>query len=429
MKPRYPRCRPHAHSLVIGALIAALLALSAACNADGDERSESTPPSASPGASREIPTRGTPGAEATPGNPTQPPPAVIAENYDAVRAFPQATFSRMVALVPIPGDETHAAVVTQQDGVIYRVSLADDAETSTVFLDLGDVIIDDPGNEEGLLGLAFSPEYETDRRLYVAYSAGGPRRNTVARYTASGDAADPASGRVILEVEDFAQNHNGGALAFGPDGYLYASLGDGGGAGDPLENGQNLDTLLGKILRIDVSGDTYTVPPDNPFVGRGAGEIWAYGLRNPWRFTFDRERGDLWVGDVGQGSWEEVDRIERGGNYGWSITEGPDCFNDGDCDRTNLIAPRASYRLYEDGTCAVTGGYVYRGTALPELVGWYVYGDFCSGQVWAFDTEDDTSEPLLLTDTDYSIASFAEDPAGELYLVTFSEAIFRLARR
>jgi glucose/arabinose dehydrogenase len=416
--------------------LSALIVTAAAC--DGDDGGD--PPAATtmtasatrtPVAASSIPA-GTPTSGPTGPATTAPPPppqGVVAENYEPIRAFPQAAFPRMVALVPFPDDPSHAAVATQHEGVIYRVSLTDDAEAPTVFLDLSDVLIENAGNEEGLLGLAFSPDYATDRRLYVAYSAGGPRRNTVARYTAAGASADPASGRVLLEVEDFAQNHNGGAIAFGPDGYLYVAIGDGGGAGDPQDNGQKLTTLLGKILRLDVSGESYAVPPDNPFVGSGAGEIWAYGLRNPWRFTFDRQTGDLWVGDVGQGSWEEIDLVVRGGNYGWDTVEGPDCFDEDNCDRTGLTAPRVSYRTREMSTCAVTGGYVYRGTAMPELAGWYIYGDFCSGHVWAFDTDDASSQPVLLMDTDHSISSFAEDAAGEVYLVTFSEAIFRIARR
>jgi glucose/arabinose dehydrogenase len=426
-----PLSRPHPRDeacisiLLAGVAICSVLA--AACGGDGGvDTMIATPAATRPAATPED--GGTAGATATPA--PEVPPVVVAESYQPVRAFPNASFPRMVALVPIPGDASHAAVATQMEGVIYRVSLTDDSEAPTVFLDLSDQLIDSPGNEEGLLGLAFSPDFSQDRRFYVAYSAGGPRRNTVARYSAPGNAADPTSGRVILEVEDFAQNHNGGALAFGPDGYLYVALGDGGGAGDPQGNGQNLDTLLGKILRLDVSGDSYAVPPDNPFVGSGRGEIWAYGLRNPWRFTFDRATGDLWAGDVGQGTWEEVDRIERGGNYGWDTMEGFDCFGGGGgCNQDGLISPRVVYGTHEEGTCAVTGGYVYRGSALPELVGWYIYADYCSGHVWAFDAADPASQPVLLMNTDHFISSFAETPDGEVYLVTFSEAIFAIARR
>ena len=397
------------------------------CNGDGEVESRTPTPARSATASNSStapPATGT--ASAPPAS-----PAVVAEGYRTARVFANASFTRMIALEPIPGDESHAAVATQS-GIIYRVNLTDDAQVPTVMLDLSDHLIENPGYEEGLLGLAFSPDFELDRRFYVAYSAGGPRRNTVARYTASGNTADTAaeagSGRVILEVEDFASNHNGGALVFGPDGYLYVALGDGGSAGDPQGNGQNTNTLLGKILRVDVSGEAYTVPADNPFAGGGGrGEVWAYGLRNPWRMTFDRETGELWTGDVGQGSWEEVNHIERGGNYGWDTMEGYDCFDSGGCDQSGLITPRAVYATHEESTCAITGGYVYRGSRLPELVGWYIYADFCSGHVWALNTAD-TSEPVLLIDTDHAIASFAEDAVGEVYLVTFNEAIFAIER-
>jgi glucose/arabinose dehydrogenase len=196
--------------------------------------------------------------------------------------------------------------------------------------------------------------------------------------------------------------------------------------GDPMGNGQNLDALLGKILRIDVTGDTYTIPSDNPLIGAGRGEIWAYGLRNPWRITFDRETGDLWAGDVGQNEWEEVNQIVRGGNYGWNVTEGPDCFGADDCDTGGLIFPRAYYG--GDEGCSITGGYVYRGTAMPELRGWYVYGDYCTGRVSAVDTSSETSNPVLLIASGDNISSLAEDAEGELYLVTFANEIQRLQR-
>jgi glucose/arabinose dehydrogenase len=423
---------PHPTTFVRAWLIiaAAAIGLSAmSCDDDGDVDSRVPTPARSATATDRTQEPG-PTSSAGPATAVATPPptqAIVPEGYRAVQAFANANFPRMIALVPIPGDETHAGVATQQDGIVYRISITDASEPATVMLDVSEQLIDSPGNEEGLLGLAFSPDFQQDRGMYVAYSAGGPRRNTVARYAVPGNAADPASGRVILEVEDFASNHNGGALAFGPDGYLYIALGDGGGAGDPQSNGQSLDTLLGKILRLDVSGDTYSVPDDNPFVGSGRGEIWAYGLRNPWRMTVDRETGALWAGDVGQGSWEEVDSIERGGNYGWSTMEGFDCFRGDGCDQTGLIAPRAVYATHQGNTCAITGGYVYRGARLPELVGWYIYADYCSGHVWGVNTAD-TSEPVLLMDTDLAISSFAEDPAGEVYLVTFNEAIYGIER-
>jgi len=346
--------------------------------------------------------------------------------YQAVPAIPNANFGGMLGLAPIPGDATHAAVVTQE-GVIYRVNLSAPAQPAELFLDLRDLLIPNPGNEEGLLGLAFAPDYAVSRRLYVYYTAGSPRRSVLARYTA-GAAADPASARVLLEIDEPYANHNGGALAFGPDNMLYIGVGDGGSGGDPHGNGQSTATLLGKILRIDVSGDGYAIPADNPFAaGGGRGEIWAYGFRNPWRITFDPETGQLWAGDVGQNQWEEVDRVVRGGNYGWNRFEGFDCYGTSRCDFSGTLLPRASYG--HDLGCSVTGGYVYRGDAIPELRGWYVYGDFCSGRIWAVDASRDEGDAIPLADTGRSIASFGVLADGEIYLVTFNNAIYRLERK
>lgn len=233
-----------------------------------------------------------------------------------------------------------------------------------------------------------------------------------------------------MEVAQPFANHNGGHLLFGPDGYLYIGLGDGGSGGDPQGHGQDTSTLLGSLLRIDVSGGGggYAIPPDNPFAnGGGAPEVWAYGLRNPWRFAFDPETQQLWLADVGQNALEEVDRIQKGGNYGWNIMEGDRCFNPrSDCPTSGLILPRAVYGRAEG--CSVTGGFVYRGRALPELSGWFVYGDFCSGRVWAVNIADD-SPAVQLMESGPSIAAFAEDADRELYLVTFNEAIYRIERR
>ena len=293
------------------------------------------------------------------------------------------------------------------------------------------------GSEEGLLGLAFDPN--DDRHLYAYYSAANPRRSVVSRFNygsdgtpAQGEAADPATELVILEVGQPYPNHNGGQIAFGPDGYLYIGLGDGGSAGDPLGSGQDTSTLLGSILRIDVSKATptqpYAIPPDNPFAdGGGRPEIWAYGLRNPWRFSFDRETGDLWAGDVGQNEWEEIDIIERGGNYGWNILEGNHCFRPREgCDREGAIPPVWEYSL-DGAPCSVIGGYVYRGDAIPWLRGAYVYGDFCSGKVYGLRYQDgQVTEHKELADTGLRIMSFAEDNAGELYLLSQSEGVYRL---
>ena len=284
-------------------------------------------------------------------------------------------------------------------------------------------------SEEGLLGIALSPH--NDRHLFLYYSAANPRRSVVSRFNYNLEIA-PESELVILEVGQPYANHNGGQIAFGPDGHLYIGLGDGGAAGDPLGSGQDTSTLLGSILRIDVSESTvtepYAIPPDNPFAdGGGRPEIWAYGLRNPWRFSFDQETGELWTGDVGQNEWEEIDIIERGGNYGWNILEGNHCFRPrDDCDREGTIPPVWEYPL--DGRpCSVIGGYVYRGDAIPWLRGAYVYGDFCSGKVYGLRHENgQVTEHKELADTDVRIMSFAEDNNGDLYLLSQREGVYRL---
>ena len=289
--------------------------------------------------------------------------------------------------------------------------------------------------ERGLLGLAFAPDFETSGRLYVSYSRASDGAATLERLTVPNPVTGlpPQSGQVLLTVPDVFSNHNGGMLAFGPDGYLYWSTGDGGGAGDPQGNGQNTNSHLGKILRVDVSGATYSIPADNPFAnGGGKPEIWAYGLRNPWRFSFDRDTGDLWIADVGQNLMEEVNFQPAGAaggrNYGWDGWEGilpyvPDGSTPDPRGRTFpiLVYPHTGL------DCSVTGGYRYRGASEPALEGWYVYGDYCSGRVWgASEIGEGVFAPVQLLDTPHFVSSFGEDESGEMYLVNLGGSVLRI---
>ncbi len=330
-------------------------------------------------------------------------------------------------------------LVTDQSGLILSydeasLALSSDAVSMTETLDIRDRV-SRGGSEEGLLGLAVDPDDQG--HLYVYYSAANPRRSVVSRFDYSSQTmkADTNSELVILEVAQPYSNHNGGQIAFGPDGYLYIGLGDGGSAGDPQDNGQDTSTLLGSILRIDVSnaapGQPYSVPPGNPFAdGGGRPEIWAYGLRNPWRFSFDRATGALWTGDVGQNRWEEIDLVRRGGNYGWNTLEGNHCFQPSqNCNREGTTPPVWEYSL--DGKpCSVIGGYVYRGPTIPWLTGTYVYGDFCSGKVFGLRyANGQVIEHKELADTGLRIMSFAEDNNGNLYLLSQNEGIHRLTAK
>jgi len=325
--------------------------------------------------------------------------------------------------VATAGDGSGRLFVVEQAG---RIRIVDEGTLGErPFLDVSARIAS--GGERGLLGLAFHPEFPVDPRLFVNYT--DLKGDTViAEYTLAADAAraDPDSELVLLRITQPFANHNGGSVGFGPDGYLYLGMGDGGSGGDPFDNGQRLDTLLGKVLRIDVDveGDRaatrYEVPPDNPFVNRAGArpEIWHTGLRNPWRFRFDRATGDLWIGDVGQGAWEEIDvaRAGVGGlDLGWNRMEGSHCFPPGeDCARDGLTLPVAEY---DHGSgCSVTGGVVYRGTDQPGLAGRYVFGDYCSGLIWTIDPRrDEPQQPVIALDSGRNLSSFGEDEDGELY--------------
>ena len=330
------------------------------------------------------------------------------------------------------GDGSNRLFIVEQDGRI--VIFKDNELLPTPFLDLESKVSN--GFEEGLLSVAFHPDFNENRRFFVNYttlSADRQRKTVVAEYNASTDDPDIADTdeSVILEIEQPFSNHNGGQLQFGPDGFLYIGMGDGGGSNDPSENGQNKNTLLGTILRIDIdNGDPFSIPPDNPFVGKdGEDEIWAYGLRNPWRFSFDRTGERLFLADVGQSDFEEVNLIEKEGNYGWNTMEGLHCFppnnNNNSCDQTGLILPISEYS-HDEGS-SITGGYVYRGTKIAELFGSYIFGDFSSSTIWSLtETDNETWERTELLQTTLTISSFGEDENGELYVVDHEGAIYKM---
>lgn len=324
------------------------------------------------------------------------------------------------------GDGSGRLFVNEQGGRI-RIVNADGTLRAADFVDLSDRLL--AGGERGLLGVAFHPDFATNGRLFVHYSRAGDGATVISELTASGDhgTASAASERILFTHAQPFANHNGGEIAFGPDGYLYIGLGDGGSQGDPSGNGQSLQTQLAKILRIDVdaapaANRQYAIPDSNPYAARGlapgAGlpEIWAYGLRNPWRFSFDRATGDLYIGDVGGGALEEIDRqpaASAGGeNYGWDIFEGTRCSSG--CDSITAVAPIAEYG--HDEGCSVTGGYMYRGTVQPAMQGTYLFGDYCSGTIWTLPASDSVT-PRRLGDTGLRISSFGEGEDGEIYLV------------
>ncbi len=333
-----------------------------------------------------------------------------------------------------PRGDTERLFVTEKGGTV--VVIQNGNLLPVPFLDISGLV--SGGGEQGLLGLAFDPEYAATGRFYVSYTdTGGSSR--IARYlvsTVDPNLADATSAEILLTIAQPASNHNGGMIAFGPGDYLYIGLGDGGGSGDPSGNGQDLTDLLGSILRIDVSGaGPYTIPPDNPFLGvTGAQpELWDLGLRNPWRFSFDRTLGDLYIGDVGQGDREEIDialapDAGKAQNLGWNIMEGELCFEPRTgCDPTGLTLPVLVYS-HSGSACSVTGGYVYRGSAIPALTGHYFYGDFCAGFVKSFRFEAGQVLEHTTWETLQSqqLSSFGEDAAGELYVLSANGSVSRI---
>jgi glucose/arabinose dehydrogenase len=354
-----------------------------------------------------------------------------------VNAFPNLTFTTPVFLTH-SGDGTDRIFVAQQNGIIRVFPNDTLVAASTTFLNIANKI-SSPSGEEGLLGLAFHPQYATNGYFYVNYTAPNPLRTVISRFKVSAgdpDRADSLSEYKILEFNQPYSNHNGGMVAFGVDGDLYIGAGDGGSGGDPQNNAQNLSVLLGKILRIDVDDTTlarrYRIPSDNPWAGNLAGyreEIWAYGLRNPWRFSFDPPTGQLWAGDVGQNAHEEIDLVGKGMNYGWRIMEGSYCYNPSSgCDQTNLTLPIKDYGRTLG--YSVTGGYVYRGSRRPELQEAYVYGDYGSGRIWMlrYNGIALTADSLLIQ-APFNISSFGTDQKNELYVLSYSTGgIFRFNR-
>ncbi|MEM6931011.1 MAG: PQQ-dependent sugar dehydrogenase, partial [Myxococcota bacterium] len=382
----------------------------------------------------------------------------IAQPVELEAAFPELPRFRVpIGLETAPG-ETRLFVVDQV-GLLFSFENDEAASRLDTLLDLRSVVsYDEPSWEEGLLGLAFHPDYQENGHFFVYYNAppanpGEDHRSIVSRFTVTEYAPPRAtlgSEVVLLDVEQPFRWHNGGKLAFHPGedaANLSVSFGDGGSASDPLDHAQNRETLFGSILRLDVDnpsgGRNYGIPPDNPFAGNADGwreELWAYGLRNPWRFSIDPVTGDLWVGDVGQGQWEEVTAVrEAGANLGWDMYEGMHCY-EGPCDPAGVTFPAWEYP-HADGMCSVTGGHVYRGADLPELVGQYVYGDFCTGRVWALDIDPaagDTTNTLLLAgdddnepgEVDLLLSSFGVDAGGELYALGWdTRRVYRFVRR
>lgn len=361
-----------------------------------------------------------------------------------INAFPNLSFNQPLLLTHA-GDSSDRVFVVEKPGFIHVFDNNEDVTSTQLFLDISDKILP-PGHrdlgETGLLSLAFHPDYGSNGLLYISY-VDENLVSIVSELQISDDPniADKESERILLSMQQPQRNHNGGHIAFGLDGYLYIAFGDGFSessrdgidSGDPLGHGQNLETWFSSMLRIDIDNQQddleYSIPSDNPFVGNQEGwleEIYAYGFRNPWRFSFDREEGTLWLADVGDKKAEEVNHIESGDNYGWSLKEASHCFEDVPCDTTlwvDLTDPVFEY-LRDVGE-SVTGGYVYRGTTFPELQGTYIFGDFDFGTVWALSAADDSTfiSETLIPDAGF-ISSFGEDEAGEIYIVDFGGDIW-----
>ena len=414
------------------------LVLVAACGGGGGG-SPATPPPPPP------PPPPTSGLDARPSNTScvAPERSTATPSIGLVRAYPSLSFASPVALLQAPGDDSRWFVV-EQAGRVMVFPDSPTAAAATTFIDIRDRV--QSGGERGLLGMAFDPDFATNGRVYLSYTSTGSLRSILSRFRSldGGQTLNATTEDVLLTVPQPYSNHNGGHIAFGTDGYLYLGLGDGGSGGDPDNNAQTTTNLLGAMLRIDVNGAApYGIPADNPFAANprcanGSGtapcpEIYAWGLRNPWRWSFDRATGELWAGDVGQGAWEEIDQVELGGNYGWRYREGAHCYNPSTNFPTTgpggepLIDPVAEYGRTLGAS--VTGGYVYRGSAIPSLVGRYLFGDFVSGRIFAYRPDpvpNDARDELL--QSGLSISSFGEGADGELYVVHYGGTLHRLVQ-
>ena len=358
--------------------------------------------------------------------------------YELSVAFPGLRFELPVELTS-PRDNSNRVFVVELAGKILTFPNEADAKTASVFLDIVKKV--DSGGEKGLLGLAFHPDYKSNGYFYVNYTRSSPLETVISRFKVlnpDAPSADPSTEEILLRYSQPYSNHNGGKIAFGKDGYLYISAGDGGSGGDPHNNGQDLKSFLGKILRIDVDKPSgtkrYSIPTDNPFRGNNKGyreEIYAYGLRNAWRFNFDDETGWLWAGDVGQNEIEEIDIIEKGLNYGWRIMEGEECFKPNNCDRENLTMPIWSYRQGSSTGRSVTGGYVCRDRSLSALYGKYIYGDYVSGNIWALTYSGKKAvKNELIANLSDGLSSFGEDAKRNLYVLGYSTGkIYRITAR
>lgn len=380
-----------------------------------------------------APNNQNPGPDASSGTEQSPEEASSRDvNVTLAEAYPQLSFNQPLEYRQA-GDNSDRVFVVEKSGRILVFPNDPQIQAAQVFLDLTG-LVDSSASEKGLLGLAFHPQYQNNGFIYVNYT---DRNGTViARYQvnpANPDQGLADSGQNILSFSQPYANHNGGHLAFGDDGYLYIATGDGGSSGDPHNNAQNLSSFHGKILRIDVDtpspGRPYSIPNDNPFVGNTQGfreEIYAYGLRNPWKFSFDQERRWLWAADVGQNKVEEINLIEKGANYGWNIMEGSLCYPEpADCNQAGLALPVWEYN-HPIGN-SVTGGYVYYGDNIPALKGAYIYGDFGTGMIWALWLDDDlNADNRVLLDTNLNISSFGMDQHNELYVINYQGKLYKL---